>query len=352
MDVVALHMSDGLIDARACALLFAVAVLGSGIAAWRARSDIDARSAPTAALVAAVVFAVQLVAVPVAPGVSGHLVGAALAAIWLGPFAGALVVATVVVVQAFVFADGGLSTLGANVATLALTGAAAGYGTAVAVLRLRDTGRLPARFGPGAAGFAAGFVSIVAVTAAIVVEYALGGPVTVPVSTIGVLFALQIPVAIGEGILTAAVVTIVGRRHPDSVHPIRTRPEALRARGRPKTRLNIAVAALALGVAGVIGPLGSDAPDTLAVVAARGCESGPGASPGHCMGVEVREHRLDGGAFAGYTMGGQPGSAGVTGVLGAAGCFVVVAVVLRMLLPRSRFTSTSRSRTTPGTTRR
>ena len=89
-----------------------------------------------AGLVAAFIFAVQMVNFPILPGVSGHLLGGALAAILVGPFTGALCVAIVLVVQSLLFADGGVTALGTNITNMALIGVAAGYGTAVLTYRL------------------------------------------------------------------------------------------------------------------------------------------------------------------------------------------------------------------------
>ena len=106
---------------------------------------------PVVGLVAAFVFAVQMLNFPVANGTSGHLLGGVLAAVLVGPYAGALAVTVVLVVQALLFADGGLSALGLNVVNMALVGAFAGYGVFLVVRRLlgrsvaRPSRRRPAR---------------------------------------------------------------------------------------------------------------------------------------------------------------------------------------------------------------
>ena len=87
-------------------------------------------------LAAAFVFAVQMLNFPVAAGTSGHLLGAVLAAVLVGPWAGALCVTVVLVVQALLFADGGLSALGLNVINMAMIGAFAGYGLFVVPRRV------------------------------------------------------------------------------------------------------------------------------------------------------------------------------------------------------------------------
>ena len=126
--VVAMHMSDGMVSAPTSLLFVVVAVAAVGFCPVRARAELDERTAPMAGLVAAFIFAVQMVNFPILPGVSGHLLGGALAAILVGPYTGALCVAIVLVVQSLLFADGGLTALGTNITNMAVIGVVAGYG--------------------------------------------------------------------------------------------------------------------------------------------------------------------------------------------------------------------------------
>ena len=126
-----MHVPDGFIDAPVSIAAGAVAVAGVGIALRGARRELDDRTAPLAGLTAAFVFAAQMLNFPVAAGTSGHLLGGALAAILVGPYAGMLAVSVVLFLQALLFADGGLSALGVNIASaLAFTLIYAAGGTA------------------------------------------------------------------------------------------------------------------------------------------------------------------------------------------------------------------------------
>ena len=138
---VAMHMSDGLVNAPTAAAFGLVAVLGLAIAASRARADLDERTAPMAGLVTAFVFAVQMINFPILPGASGHLLGGALVAILVGPWVGSLCIAIVLVVQALLFADGGLTALGTNITNMALVGVFTGYGVAYALRRVAARSR-------------------------------------------------------------------------------------------------------------------------------------------------------------------------------------------------------------------
>jgi cobalt/nickel transport system permease protein len=214
----AMHMSDGLLNAPTSLLFGAVAVIGLAFATTGARRDLDDRTAPMAGLVAAFIFAVQMLNFPVLPGVSGHLLGGALAAILVGPWAGALCVTIVLVLQSLLFADGGLTALGANVTNMALIGTAVGYIVAVALRKLA----VKNRGGLVAVAFIAAFVNTVIASLGFVLEFAIGGD---PAFALGGVAATVIGVhcliGIGEGIITALTVGAVAAVRPDLVYLLR-----------------------------------------------------------------------------------------------------------------------------------
>ena len=121
-------------------------------------------------MMAAFIFAAQMLNFPVAGGTSGHLIGGVLAAVLLGPAAGALVIAIVLVVQCLIFQDGGLTALGANVVNMSLFGAVLGY---YIYAGIRGGSKREGRILTGAA--VAAWVSVVAASAACAVELALSG---------------------------------------------------------------------------------------------------------------------------------------------------------------------------------
>lgn len=224
---VAMHMSDGLLDAPTSILFGGVAVVGLAVAVGGARRDLDDRTAPMAGLVAAFIFAVQMLNFPVLPGVSGHLLGGALAAILVGPYAGALCVSIVLVLQALLFADGGLTALGANITNMALIGTAVGYLVAVALRKLAVRNRA----GLVAVAFIAAFVNTVIASLGFVLEFALGGdPAFALGGVAGTLIGVHCLIGIGEGIITALTVGAVAAVRPDLVHLLRgtSRPLVLK----------------------------------------------------------------------------------------------------------------------------
>lgn len=220
-----MHLSDGIVNAPTSVLFAAVAVAGLAVCARRARTELDERTVPLAGLVAAFIFAVQMVNFPILPGVSGHLLGGALAAILVGPFTGALCIAIVLVVQALLFADGGVSALGANITNMALIGLAAAYATAVgaAALLRRGSGQgLSTRLGTLA--FLSGVVGTVCAALGFVVEYAIGGTSATSLASVsGYLLGTHLLVGVGEGVITAATVVAVARARPDLVYLLRAR---------------------------------------------------------------------------------------------------------------------------------
>ena len=136
MDFQAMHIANGIVNAPVSAVFAVIAVAALAICVLRGRADLDDRLAPMAGLVAAFIFAVQMLNFQVLPGVSGHLLGGTLAAMLVGPWVGALCVSTVLIVQCLLFADGGLTALGLNITNMALLGTAAGYLLIAGLLRV------------------------------------------------------------------------------------------------------------------------------------------------------------------------------------------------------------------------
>ena len=210
-----MHIPDGFINAPTSLAAGAAAAGGVGVSQRRAAQTLQERQAPLAGLVAAYLFAVQMLNFPVAAGTSGHLLGGALAAILVGPWAGALCVAVVLGVQALLFADGGLSALGLNVVNMALVTAWGGYAAFRLLRRALPATRTSVTV---SAGVAAG-LSVVLASLAFVVEYAAGGTGGVPVGTVlGAMVGVHTLIGIGEGIITALTVGVVLGVRPDLVH--------------------------------------------------------------------------------------------------------------------------------------
>jgi cobalt/nickel transport system permease protein len=238
---IAMHMSDGIVNAGTSAIFGLIAMAGLAYSLYRARGDLDDRTAPMAGLVAAFIFAVQMINFPVLPGVSGHLLGGALAAILVGPWLGSLCVGVVLVVQSLLFADGGLTALGTNITNMALIGTWTGFAVALILRRLavRSRGWLLA------VAFVSAFVNTVVASTGFVVEYAIGGASESSLGTVAVsMIGVHCLIGIGEGIITALTVGAVSSARPDLVYLLRRAPRPQRA---PATSASTASGSTASG---------------------------------------------------------------------------------------------------------
>ena len=188
----------------------AVAAVAYGLR--RTARDLDERRVPLLGVTAAFVFAVQMLNFPVAAGTSGHLLGAALAAVLLGPWAACVVMAVVVSAQAFVFADGGVTALGANVLNMGIVGAlTVGLGMAL-VVRVLPRGRTPFLAVAGAGAWLAVMLGALATS----VELALSD--TVPLSTVlPAMLGVHALIGVGEAVITVAALGAVLVARPDLV---------------------------------------------------------------------------------------------------------------------------------------
>ncbi len=122
-----MHIPDGFIDGKTAAVTAVISAVGVGFALRQVRRELPPRRVPLLGLSAAFLFAAQMVNFPVAGGTSGHLVGGTLVAALLGPSAAVVVVTTVLIVQCFLFQDGGVMALGANVFNMAILNSVIGY---------------------------------------------------------------------------------------------------------------------------------------------------------------------------------------------------------------------------------
>jgi cobalamin biosynthesis protein CbiM len=122
-----MHIPDGFIDGKTAAVTAVISAAGVGFALRQVRRELPPRRVPLLGLAAAFLFAAQMVNFPVAGGTSGHLVGGTLVAALLGPSAAVVVVTTVLIVQCFLFQDGGVMALGANIFNMAIVNSVIGY---------------------------------------------------------------------------------------------------------------------------------------------------------------------------------------------------------------------------------
>ncbi len=247
-----MHIPDGMLDAKTMAGTWAVAATGLGIGVRAVRTRMTDGRLVLMAVLAALVFALQMLNFPVAGGTSGHFAGGALAAVLLGPWPAMIVMSAVLVVQAFFFADGGVISLGANIVNMAVVAPLVGWWVYSLAVRISDT-----RSARMAGAFVAAWAACVAAAlAAALMLWASGAAPLLFLA--GAMTFWHALIGVGEGLVTAGLVGYVFRLRPDLM---RADTEILRPRGLALSLGAVAVAATGLSL------LASRAPDGLETVA-------------------------------------------------------------------------------------
>ena len=206
-----MHIPDGFLAPEVAAVCAVPAIGAVGYGLRRASRELDERRVPLLGVTAAFVFAAQMLNFPVAGGTSGHFLGAALAAILLGPWMACLVMSVVLVTQSFVFADGGVTALGANVLNMGVVGALLVGGLMFAAQRL-----LPGRRALLVVAGIGAWLAVVAGAVACSLELAISG--TVPLGTVlPAMLGVHVLIGIGEAVITVAAVSAVLSTRPDVV---------------------------------------------------------------------------------------------------------------------------------------
>ncbi|MGW6014016.1 energy-coupling factor ABC transporter permease [Streptomyces sp. NPDC055210] len=225
-----MHVPDGFINAPVSVAAGAVAATAVAVSLRGARRELDERTAPLAGLVAAFIFAVQMLNFPVAAGTSGHLLGGALAAILVGPFTGVLCVSVVLLMQGILFADGGLTALGVNITNMAVVTTVVAYAVFRGLVKLLPRKRRSITV----SAFAAAVISVPAAAAAFTLIYAIGGTTDVPIGQVfTAMVGVHVLIGIGEAAITGLTVGAVIAVRPDLVYGARglTAPLKLRVNG-------------------------------------------------------------------------------------------------------------------------
>lgn len=222
-----MHVPDGFIDAPTSAAAGAVAAAAVAVSLRGARRELDERTAPLAGLVAAFIFAVQMLNFPVAAGTSGHLLGGALAAILVGPYTGLLCVSVVLLMQGILFADGGLTALGVNITVMGCVTTVVAYAVFRGLVKVLPRTRRSVT----AASFAAAVLSVPAAALAFTLIYWIGGTTDVAIGKVATaMVGVHVLIGIGEAAITALTVGAVIAVRPDLVYGARGLQQKLKLR--------------------------------------------------------------------------------------------------------------------------
>jgi cobalt/nickel transport system permease protein len=248
-----MHIPDGFLSVAVAVICWVLAVVGVGVSLWRSGKTLGARQVPLMGVLAAFIFAAQMLNFTVAGGTSGHLIGGALAAILLGPWAAILTMTTVVGIQALVFQDGGLLVMGANILNMGIISVLVSYGVYRGVMVLAG-GR---RWGLFVGGFAAAWLSVVISAVATSVELAFSDTSPLGVA-LPAMAGVHVLIGIGEGLITVGALAFVAAARRDLLEPS---DKPVRGLGWATVGLVIALAVT------LFAPLASEHPDGLERVA-------------------------------------------------------------------------------------
>lgn len=203
-----MHIPDGFLDLGICAVMYIISAVVIGYSARRLKGKLDAPQVPLIGIVAAGIFAAQMLNWPIPGGTSAHFVGGAIAGILLGPYAGCLSMVSVLTIQCLVFGDGGITALGANIFNMAIVDVFVGYWIFKALRRYNQdvslflAGWIGIWLGAIAAGVEIGVSSIFA--------YGLA-------TTVSVMGIWHGALGIIEGVITMLAVRYVLIKQPDLV---------------------------------------------------------------------------------------------------------------------------------------
>ena len=255
-----MHIPDMVLDPKVAAVTSAIGAAGLLYAVRKLERRLGERTTVLMGTMSAFVFAAQMVNFPVWFGVSGHLLGGVLSAVLLGPWAGALVVAAVLIVQCFLFGDGGFTALGANFVNMGLIGSVGGYAI-YAPLRRAIAGPK----GTLIAAMVAAWFSVLLASGAFAVELAASGRRGDFLSVLAWMALVHSLIGMGEALITGMVVRFVLLRRPDLLEGGGAHPEATDRVGRWGQTMAAGLA-IALGVAVFLAPFASEFPDGLEYV--------------------------------------------------------------------------------------
>lgn len=206
-----MHIPDGFLDLKTAVATAAASTALLGYSIKQTKKQLEERQIPLMGVMAAFIFAAQMINFPIIGGTSGHLVGGVLAAVAFGPWTASLIITSILILQSLLFYDGGLTVLGANILNMAIIAPFLGYGVYRGVSLI-----IPNSFGRILAVFLAGWVSVLASAIAAAVELAVSGLADLQLVLSAMVF-WHFFIGLGEGAITAAIVAYLTKVRPELV---------------------------------------------------------------------------------------------------------------------------------------
>ena len=306
-----MHIPDGFLSPTVAIATGIASAAVIAVAMNQTRQSLGLRQAPVMGLTTAFVFAAQMINFPVAGGTSGHLLGGALASVVLGnPWAATLAMSTVFIILSVLFADGGITALGANIFNMGIVGIWVGWWLLQPLQRLLggSRNRLPLAGGIAAA------LSVVAASICCTIALALSGTVALNIA-LPAMVGVHILIGIGEGLITGGVLTYL----------VKVRPDLLPGE-QPQLQKWVVPVIGVLLIAGVLSLFASSWPDGLEAVAEK-----YGFKDKEAVAIENPT------PFADYGVKGleeQPIGTSIAGVLGSAVCFGAAFGIAQLVKPK------------------
>lgn len=246
-----LHIPDGFLSLVISLIFWAITIVTVAIAVSKTNKSLGEKQVPLMGIMAAFIFAAQMLNFPVAGGTSGHFLGGALAAMVLGPWPAILVMTAVIAVQGLLFQDGGLLVMGANIFNMGLLTAMVGFGLYRSVIGRSKATRL------SVAGLAA-WLTMLAAALVTSLQLWLSGTSRLEI-VLPAMLGVHILIGIGEALVTVAALAFIEQTRPDLLSE-----EATAAKGgRGWIYAGVVISLLAV----LLSPLASADPDGLERVA-------------------------------------------------------------------------------------
>lgn len=253
-----LHLPDGFLSPLVAAVGWLLALVFISWSLRRTNKQLQQRQVPLMGILAAFIFAAQALNFPIVAGTSGHLLGGALAAVILGPWAASLVMTAVIVLQGFLFQDGGLLVMGWNIMNMGVMTSFVGYAGYRWARRLS-----PSNWGGIQVGaFAGAWLSVMVGAMATAVELAASDTFPLPLA-LPAMAGVHAMIGLGEGVITVATLSFLERVRPGIV-------VGTVASGERRQSQLAALGLLVALLVAMLAPLASTAPDGLEAVAERG----------------------------------------------------------------------------------
>src|SRR5271157_2257145 len=251
-----MHIPDAVLSPAVASATGLVGTGGLVVCLWRLRTQLGERTPVLMGTMSAFVFAAQMVNFPLFPlPISGHLLGGVLSAVLLGPWAGAVVIAAVLIVQCLLFGDGGVTALGANFVNMGLVGAIGGYAI-YAPIRRAIGGPAGVLIG----GMVAAWFSVILASGAFAVELAASVGWSSFFNVLGWMALVHAGIGLGEALITGTVLRFLLLARPDIIYD--SRPAGVSAIGR-LGRTGLGGLGIALAVAVFLAPFASEYDDGL-----------------------------------------------------------------------------------------